>query len=368
MNLRRINYCNSLVGGIPVDYCEKILILSTAKVVDALNSINENLRGIVIVVDEKNILKGTLTDGDIRRALIKGKNLEDSISEIYNSNCKFVFENYNVSDLECFFIIDKIKLIPVVDVNKKVIDIIYEENMRSIRRKSKINSAILMAGGIGARLKPLTDDIPKPMLKVGEKPLLEILIKQLRENGFKKILISVNYKADIIENYFRDGKDFGVNIEYLHEVQKMGTAGSVKLAEKHINEPFLVVNGDILTNVNFEDILKYHLDNNFDLTIGSRDYEMQVPYGVLNLDDICVTSIEEKPLVNFTVSGGIYVLSPWILNLIPNNEYYDMNELINSVLLNSGKIGDFKIKDYWMDIGHVNDYYKANEEVGKYFK
>ena len=346
----------------------KMLILESAKIVEALNMINENLKGILIVVDNNDKLKGTLTDGDIRRALLKGKNLKDSISEIYNSNCKFVFQNYNKDELLEIFKIYKIKLIPVVDVNKKILNIIYEEELNQIPQKFKSNYVILMAGGIGARLKPLTDDIPKPMLKVGEKPLLETLIKQLRENGFEKILISVNYKANIIENYFRDGKDFGVTIEYLHEIQKMGTAGSIKLSEKYIQEPFLVVNGDILTNVNFEDILKYHLENKFDLTIGSRAYEMQVPYGVLNLDDICVTSIEETPLVNFTVSGGIYVINPWALNLIPNNEYYDMNELINSVLSSKGKIGNFKIQNYWMDIGHINDYYKANEEVSKYFK
>lgn len=347
---------------------EKIVLLETSTIFQALNSINENSMGIVIIVDERNYLKGTLTDGDIRRALIKGTSLDVSIKRIYNSNCKFVYETYNIDDLKYFIRVDKIKLIPVVDINRKVIDIICEEDITNLHPKTKKNHVIIMAGGMGARLKPLTDDIPKPMLKVGEKPLLEILINQLKKNGFNKILISVNYKADVIENYFRNGEDFGVEIEYLHEVQRMGTAGSIKLSKEYIDEPFFVVNGDILTNVNFENILTYHLENKFDITIGSRAYEMQVPYGVLNTNDICVTSIEEKPLVRYNVSGGIYVINPEILKYIPDNEYYDMNELINSVLFDKRNVGSFIIEDYWMDIGHVNDYYKANEDVEKYFK
>lgn len=341
----------------------KILIKEKAKIIDALKLINENAKGTAVVVNEENKLKGTLTDGDIRRALLKGITLDSSIETIYNPNCRFVNKNYNLDFVNHIFEVDRIKLIPMVDNDKIVIDIINVEDLLNPERLIKRNYIMIMAGGIGSRLKPLTDDIPKPMLKVGKKPILEILIDQFKQKMFSKILISVNYKADIIENYFKNGEDFDVSIEYIKETQRLGTAGSIKLAEDYLTEPFFVVNGDILTNVNFESILHYHVSNKFDITIGSRSYDMQVPYGVLNMNDICVTSLEEKPVVNFLVSGGIYVLDPNVIKFIPDDKYYDMTDLINIVLNNGGKVGSFPIQEYWMDIGHMEDYYQANEDL-----
>lgn len=347
---------------------KNFIIHEKASIIQALEMINENLKGTVVVVDRDGRIKGTLTDGDIRRALLKGVTINESIESIYCKNCKYINEAYDGDYINLLMEVDKIKLIPVVDMDNKVVNIISSDDFTGIANPTKANYVLIMAGGLGSRLKPLTDDIPKPMLKIGDKPILEILIDQFKQKKFKKILISVNYKADIIENYFQSGQGFNMDINYIRENKRMGTAGAIKLAEKYLKEPFVVINGDIVTNANFENILEYHIKNNFDITIGTRLYDMQVPYGVLNLDDICVTSLEEKPIVNFTVSGGIYVLNPSVMKHIPEDAYFDMTDLINCLLAEKGRIGSFPIEEYWMDIGQVKDYYKANEDMHKIFK
>lgn len=336
-------------------------------IIDAMRLIDKNSKGALILVDKENKLLGTITDGDIRRAILQDKSIKLPIKDLYNKNCICVNQNTNVNVIKKFFIENKIKFVPVVDENKKVIDYYEIDDFIDYNRMEKDNPVLIMAGGLGTRLKPLTDEMPKPMLKVGNKPIIQTIIEQFKEYGFTNILISVNYKADIIENYFRDGKDFGVSIKYIKETKRLGTAGGIKLAEKYLNKPFFVINGDILTNVNFYNLLQYHIENNYKITIGSRRYETQIPYGVLNIDESCVTALEEKPVVNYLVNGGIYVLNPDIVSAIQENEYFDITQLIELLINKRYKVGSFPITDYWMDIGKVEDYYRANEEIEKYF-
>ena len=342
-----------------------LFVEENSTIIDTLKEINENTKGIALVVDENRVLIGTITDGDIRRAILAGLPITSSIREVYNKNCRFVLQGTSLEVIERIFENDKLRFIPVV--NEAHIVVNYYEANNLGESLDRDNAVLIMAGGLGKRLKPLTDDIPKPMLKIGDKPILQTIIEQFRDKGFKNILLSVNYKSEIIESYFRDGSDFGVRIKYIKEEKRMGTAGSIKLAEENLKKPFFVINGDILTNVDFQAILDYHIENNFIMTIGSRSYEMQVPYGVLNLDENCVTSLEEKPVVSFYVSGGIYVLNPETLPFIPENAHYDITELINNISKEKYKIGSYPIQDYWMDIGHLKDFYKANEDIKKYF-
>lgn len=341
----------------------RLFVNSKSSIIDTLKIININTKGMAIVVDNSNKLLGTITDGDIRRGIIKGISLNESIENIYNKHCKYCFSFHERSEIKNLFEEFNLKIIPVINNDRVVVDyfeikdIFFDENI------NKENYVLIMAGGLGTRLKPLTNDIPKPMLNVGGRPILETIINQFKKKGFTNILISVNYKSEIIENYFRDGKDFGVSINYIKEEKRMGTAGAVKLAERFLKAPFFVINGDILTNVNFEDFLDYHMENKFSMTIGSRSYEMQVPYGVLNMNDICVTSLQEKPILSFNVSGGIYVLNPEVVKHIPQDEYFDITELINILINNEVKTGSFPIQEYWMDIGRLEDYNKANEDA-----
>lgn len=344
-----------------------VLVQENATIIDAMRLIDKNAKGILILVDDENRILGTITDGDIRRLILDGKSVKSPIINLYNKDFIYVNENTSINVVKQYFIENKIKFIPVVDKNKKIIDYYEIDDFINYNSMEKDNPVLIMAGGLGTRLKPLTDEIPKPMLKVGNKPILQTIIEQFKEFGFTNILISVNYKADIIENYFRDGKDFGVSIKYIKEVKRLGTAGAIKLAEKYLDRPFFVINGDILTNVNLYDLLQYHLSSKATMTIGSRIYETQVPYGVLNIDESCVTSLHEKPIYSYVVSGGIYVLNPEATKSIPYDKYFDITELINELMDNRAKVSSFPINDYWMDIGKIEDYYKANDDIHKLF-
>ncbi|WP_017211315.1 nucleotidyltransferase family protein [Clostridium beijerinckii] len=344
-----------------------IVIQENTKIIDAMGLIDKNAKGILIVVDSFNKILGTITDGDIRRAILGEKSIKTPIKELYNKECIYVYENKNINSIKRCFIENKIKFIPVVDNNKEVIDYYEIDDFINYNTMEKDNPVLIMAGGLGTRLKPLTDEIPKPMLKVGSKPILQSIIEQFKEYGFTNILISVNYKANIIENYFRDGRDFGVSIKYIKETKRLGTAGAIKLAEEYLNKPFFVINGDILTSVSFHNMLQYHQNNKALMTVGSRVYETQVPYGVLGVEETCITSLHEKPVYSYNVSGGIYVLNPEVIKNIPRNEYFDITELINKIINENGRISSFPISDYWIDIGKVEDYYKANDDIHNLF-
>ncbi|WP_206663586.1 nucleotidyltransferase family protein [Sporolactobacillus shoreae] len=345
---------------------DKFLLSEQTTIIDALVHINNNATGTAIIVDENDKLLGTLTDGDIRRALIQSVPLNGIIKNIYRSNCIFFYDGYDEERVKEVFN-TYIKIIPVIDHNRTVIDVVTDKDF-SVQNHPRTNAVLIMAGGLGTRLRPLTQEIPKPMLKVGEKPILQLIIERFRDLGFKNILLSVNYKADIIENYFMDGSAFGVTIKYIKETKRMGTAGAIGLAEKYLKEPFIVMNGDILTNLDFNRLLDYHKNNDFSMTIGSRSFEMQVPYGVLNVDNEKIISLEEKPTERYVVSGGIYVLNPNVIEHIPDNEFYDIPQLIDGLISSHNKVGNFPILDYWMDIGKMGDYHQANEDMKEQFE
>lgn len=345
-----------------------LLINKDSSIFETLECIDKSAKAIAFVIDKENgCFLGTITDGDIRRALLKNKDLKEKISNLYNENYIYVEEGTSLNKVKKLFVEQKIKVIPVLDKDKVLVGYYEIDDVVSYSKDRSSNPVLIMAGGLGSRLKPLTDDMPKPMLTVGNKPILQTIIEQFRNSGFDNIYISVNYKSDIIKNYFRDGSDFDVNITYIEETKRMGTAGAIKLAQKYLDEPFFVMNGDILTTINYKEFLEFHIENNFSMSIGSREYEMQVPYGVLERDELSVTSLKEKPVYSYTVSGGMYVLNPDIVDMIPEDEFYDITQLINSVVDNNLKVGSFPIREYWMDIGRIEDYNQANQDINKYF-
>jgi NDP-sugar pyrophosphorylase family protein len=225
-----------------------------------------------------------------------------------------------------------------------------------------------MAGGLGTRLRPLTEDIPKPLLPVGDKPILETIIEQFISFGFNNFIITVNYKADKIRDYFGNGEKYNANITYIEEEKRLGTAGALSLIDKKIDEPFFLMNADLLTKLNFDSMLRYHLNKDNTLTIASREYKYEVPYGVLEVENEKVTSLEEKPDHKFFVSAGAYILNPELLTRIPKNEYYDITELIDFLLSENGDVGTFPIHEYWLDIGQHEDYKQAKDEYWSEFK
>jgi len=341
----------------------KLGINSTIK--DALQTINNGGLQIAIVVDENDALVGTVTDGDIRRGLLNGLDLNSSVSLVVHKSPSIASVGDTKESILKIALAKKLHKIPLVDELGKLVGI--EDIEDIIKPVGKTNRVILMVGGLGTRLRPLTQDMPKPMLKVGNKPILQTIVEKFAEYGFVNITMCVNFNASIIRDYFGDGKEFGVNIDYVLEEKRMGTAGALSLLKERPSEPFFVMNGDLLTNVNFEHIFNYHTLHKATATMCVREYDYEVPYGVVKMNDNKITEIAEKPVQKFFVSAGIYMLSPEILDLIPKNEFYDMPTLFEKAIAQGKNVISFPIHEYWIDIGRLEEYQKANEEYAKIF-
>ncbi|QEZ88267.1 glucosamine-1-P guanylyltransferase [Aliarcobacter cibarius] len=344
---------------------ENIKLRENSTIKEALEIIDKGSMQIALVVDDNDRLIGTLTDGDIRRGLLKGFDLTSSIEQIIFKTPTIAKISDTKEDILKIALSKKLHQIPIVDDFGKIVGI--KEIEELVKPKDKINKVVLMVGGLGTRLRPLTETTPKPMLKVGNKPILQTIVEKFAEYGYTNIVMCVNYKSDIIQDYFKDGSDFGVNIEYILEEQRMGTAGALSLLKDKPNEPFFVMNGDLLTNVNFSNLLDFHSFANANATMCVREYEYQIPYGVVETINDKIISIVEKPIKKFFVNAGIYVLSPNIFEFIPKNEFFDMPTLFNILIERKRKILSFPIHEYWLDIGRMEEYKKANEEYGLVF-
>lgn len=338
---------------------DEIKINQNASIKEALEVIDKGAIKVAVVLSDDGLLLGMLNDGDIRRALLKGMSLDDSIAGIINKHP--VVANINDTKERILELANEKKLhqIPIIS-NGKLIGI--QDIREFLAPKNKPNKVILMVGGLGTRLRPLTNDVPKPMLDVGNKPILHTIVENFAKYGYTDIIMCVNYKSEIIKEYFGDGDKFGVKIEYVLESQRMGTAGALSLLQKRPKDDFFVMNGDLLTNVNFEYLHEYHKDSNALASICIRKYEMQVPYGVVNVRANKVTSIEEKPTQSFFVSAGIYMFSPIVLDFIPKGVFYDMPTLFSELLKHDFPIHPFPIREYWLDIGRMDEYRRANDE------
>lgn len=344
---------------------DNLLITENTTIKEALKVIDRGAIRIALIVDENNKLLGTLSDGDIRRGLLRNYTLDDTINDLYFKN---PITSLNTEPKEKIIqkaIKNQVYQIPIIDENGYLTDIVNLATLLNVNKKR--NRVILMAGGLGTRLRPLTEDMPKPMLKVGNRPILETIIKNFAAHGFVNITISLNYKAEIIKEYFRDGSDFGVNIDYLEENTRLGTAGALSLLKEQPSESFFVMNADLLTDVNFSNLLDFHCFGNANATMCVREYEYQIPYGVVETKDSNITSIVEKPIKKFFVNAGIYVLSPNIFEYIPKNEFFDMPTLFNILVEKQKKVLSFPIHEYWLDIGRMSDFEQAQSEYFRIF-
>ena len=338
-----------------------ILLSPGSTIREALEVIDSGAIKIGVVVDENEKLLGTVTDGDIRRGILNTLSLDDAIDSVICKTpvvCKIDDSKEKILEIA---VDKKLYQIPIIDSTGKLIGI--EEVDELLKPEYKRSKVVLMTGGLGTRLRPLTNEIPKPMLKVGDKPLLESIILGFKKYGFTDIVLSVNYKSEIIENYFGDGSNFGVNIKYIHENKRMGTAGALNFMRELLSEPFFVMNGDLLTNINFEHMMDYHVENRSIATMGVREYDFQVPYGVVNLEGVDIESIAEKPVHNFYVNGGVYVLDAKVLDFVPENEFFDMPTLFEKVIDKNLKCISFPIREYWLDIGNHLDFSQAQIDI-----
>ncbi len=342
----------------------EICLNSKDNLFNALKNLEKFNAQIVLVIDEQGKLIGTISDGDIRRNLIIGNSLETKVSEIMNKNFISVDKDLNKQNILEIMRTKEINQVPVIDNDGKVIDIILLRELIKITKKCE-NPVLIMAGGIGTRLMPFTENCPKPMLRVGEKPILEILLEQLIENGFSNFYISVNYLKEKIIDYFNDGKKWNVNIKYLIENKRLGTAGALSLLPKELKEIFIVINGDVLTKFNIYQLLDFHKRNHSFATICAREYEFQIPFGVIKSKGIELSEIVEKPTYKSYINAGVYTFEPEVLKLIKSNEYLDMPELIEIIRNSKKKINVCPIHEYWIDIGRHETLNKAHQSWEK---
>ncbi len=341
---------------------QKTLVNTTATLKQCMKVINQNITfKIALVIDSNSKIKGVITDGDIRRALLNGKNLETTAPDIMNKSPLTISESFPIESARNLMITKGISSLPVVNDKNEVIDIVVLTE--DLDLKTIENPVFLMAGGFGSRLKPLTDDCPKPMLKVGPRPLLETIILKLKAQGFRNFYISIHYLADQVKDHFGDGSRFGVNIDYVQEESPLGTGGALSLLPSSISKlPLLMLNGDILTNIDFTQLLEFHEKNNNLATMCVKQYQYQVPYGVINGDGHIITSIVEKPTHSFFVNAGIYVLNNSIVTSLDSEEVKDMPSLLEEKMQSGKTISMFPIHEYWLDIGRMEDLHRAQKD------
>jgi len=345
---------------------KEVILKQTDTMQSAIEVLNTKSPRIVMVVDDEERMVGTVTDGDIRRGLLEHLPLDATISD-------FMFKEPTVADGKesrgaIIAMMRKLGLlqIPILDEEKRIVGL---EMLQDLLKTEKYdNPVFLMAGGFGKRLRPLTDCTPKPLLKVGNKPILETILDQFISAGFHDFYISTHYKADMVREHFRDGSDWDVSIKYVHEEEPLGTAGALGLLPKDlIRLPILVMNCDLLTNVDFKQLLKFHLDQDGDATMCVREYDYHVPYGVIKAKNHRITSIEEKPIHKFFVNAGIYVLDSSVLGKVDGTTYLDMPHILESIIEQGGQVNMFPIHEYWLDVGAHDDYETANIEFSDNF-
>ena len=334
----------------------KTIINNKKKIKDVIELFEYNHLQVALITDKKNILLGIMTDGDLRRCFLNGFNLETCIDDVYNK--KIFSINKNIKDYRNLMLENNLHHLPIID-NKKPIGLIVSETLYKYNKKNNI--FIILAGGRGERLKPRTNKLPKPLLKISGKSILERTIQRGSFFGFKKFYISTNYLGNLIKKEIGSGKKYNIKIQYLNENFKMGTAGSLSLIKDFGKEPVIVVNGDILTNINYHNLLEFHSKNKSDFTIAVFKKEYRNPYGVVRTINNRLKKIEEKPISVSTIIAGIYVIKPSIIKKYVNKSFLNMTDLISSLLeIKKIKLMTFNINEEWMDVGTENDYLDAN--------
>ena len=340
---------------------EKYIIKSDKTLKEALIAINNKGKGealTLFVIGESNDLVGTLTDGDIRRSLIAGASMDTFVSQIAHRQFLFLSDgNYDINIIHLCK--DKnIELLPVLDSDKHIVDVINFKQQKSVLPLD----AVLMAGGKGVRLRPLTETTPKPLLPVGGKPIIDYNIESLMENGVKHISVTVNYLHEQLEEHFSEPKN-GVKIDCIKEPQFLGTMGATQFVPKFYNDVVLVMNSDLFTNIDYEDFYLHFKEHDADMSVAAVPYSVSVPYGIFELDGRNIKGVKEKPVYNYFANAGIYLIKRELLENMPKNTFYNATDLMNDAVAAGKTVIRYPITGYWLDIGSHEEYKKANELV-----
>lgn len=339
---------------------QDVLLGLDATIEEAVRVIDFGSLRVALVVNEEGDLLGTVTDGDIRRALLQHVSLTSKVKEIMHKSPKVAEVGTPREVLRTVMEEHDLLSIPLLSKGKLVG---LETLQHLVKRKRIDNPVFLMAGGFGKRLSPLTDNCPKPLLKVGDKPILETILEGLIQSGFFRFYISTHYKSEMIRSYFGDGSKWGVEIRYIHEESPLGTGGALGLLPKDLPDlPLIMMNGDIMTKIDCGALLDYHNSTNSVATMCVREYEYQVPYGVIEAQDNRIIGMVEKPVQKFFVNAGIYVVSRELIRSIRSNTVIDMPTLLENQLKENKVVSMFPLHEYWLDVGKMNDFERAQRD------
>jgi dTDP-glucose pyrophosphorylase len=341
-----------------------LVVSPDASVRDAIATIDASGRQIALVVDGGGLLRGVVTDGDVRRGILRGVDLTSSVAEIMNASPKVAHTGDDTDEIVAIMAEFVIRHVPVLDESERVVGVFTGGELPV--SPVLTTPVVLMAGGRGQRLYPLTKDIPKPMLPIGDMPLLEIILRNLAAQGFVNVYISVNYLAEVIMDHVGDGSRFGLKVSYLREDKPLGTAGALAQLDGVLTEPFVVMNSDLLTHVNLGRLMAFHLKEQAKATVGVREHVFEIPFGVVNLDGSRVETMVEKPLHRSLVNAGIYALDPFALTLLDADTYCDMPTLLALIMQDGYPVSAFPIHEQWLDVGRPEDLSQARTDSDKW--
>jgi dTDP-glucose pyrophosphorylase len=342
---------------------QNTLVKRDASLEQAIEVLDKAALRIALVVDDAGTLQGTLTDGDVRRALLKHLSLDTPVNRVMNANPKTAGLSWTANRILSLMEQHEVLQLPLVDSDCKIVGL---ANLHDLLNKHRHdNPVFLMAGGFGTRLRPLTNNCPKPMLKVGDKPILEQILLSFVNAGFHRFYISTHYMPEVIRDYFGSGEKWGVSIQYIHEDEPLGTGGALGLLpHEEIDLPLFMMNGDLLTSLNIHSFLEFHENHGSVATMCVRKYEHQVPYGVITSDGTQIKSMVEKPVHKFFVNAGIYLLNPELVKSVERGVRVDMPTLLEQEIEEGRPVNMFPVHEYWLDIGQMGDFERAQNEVG----
>lgn len=337
-----------------------VVVSPEATLKEGIERIDKGGMQLAIVLEPDGCLAGLLSDGDVRRAILRGCDLSTPVRQVMNRQPTTAPSSWSGEELLALMRKKILRQLPVVNEAGRVVGLATVDDLSGVVERP--NWVVLMAGGLGTRLLPLTETVPKPMLPVSGKPILENILESFVEQGFRHFFLSVNYMAEAVRAHFGDGSRWGVDITYLYESKRLGTAGALSLLPGRPEDPILVMNGDLLTRARFDNMLHFHLEHGAAATMAVREYDFQVPYGVVRLEGARILGVDEKPVHRFFVNAGIYALSPAVLDLVPKDRFFDMPSLFEGVLASGGHVAAFPVREYWLDVGRLEEFERAQQE------
>lgn len=327
----------------------------------AMDVLNRSTLGIGLVVDERDRLEGVVVDGDVRRGVLAGMSLEAPVEQVMKPDPVTATAQQSSKTYIDIMLAKQVHQLPVVAADRQLVGLVLLRDLRSELASGL--KAVVMAGGMGKRLRPLTEVNPKPLLSIADRPIMEHVLERLRASGIREVVVSTHYKSEMIQDYFGDGSSCGLAINYVKEENPFGTIGALRLMRDHLTEPFLVINGDVITSLDFSAMQAFHGNQAADMTVAVKKHNLQVPYGVVQVHGEAIVGLEEKPSLSVFINAGIYLINPGMIDFIPEGRSFDATDLIATLITARRTVSAFPVIEYWIDVGHPTDFERANNDL-----